>query len=93
MTKVEIVEIVRSKIGVSTKDAAVLVESLFEMIRVSLEKGEDVKLPGFGNFRIRNKRERIGRNPKTGATMPITARKIVTFKPSQILKDRVNKSK
>ncbi len=93
MTKAEIVEIVRSKIGVSNKDAAVLVDSLFEMIREHLEKGEDVKLPGFGNFIIQNKRERIGRNPKTGVTMPITARKRVSFKPSQILRDRVNGNK
>ncbi len=93
MTKAEIVEAVKNGTGISSKGAADLVESLFEMIRTGLEKGEDVKLPGFGNFIIQNKRERIGRNPKTGETMPITARKVVSFKPSTILRDRVNGNK
>ncbi len=90
MTKAEIIEAVRQKINHSNKDTGAVVESLFEMIRTGLEKGEDIKLPGFGNFRIRKKVERIGRNPKTGETMAITARKIVSFKPSVILRDRVN---
>jgi integration host factor subunit alpha len=93
MTKVEIVDAVQNGTGVSNKDAAVLVESLFEMIKEQIEKGEEVKLPGFGNFVIQKKRERIGRNPKTGETMPITARKRVSFKPSTILRDRVNGTK
>ena len=90
MTKAEIVEIVRSKIGVSQKDSIGLVDGLFELIRESLEKGEYIKMPGFGNFSIRNKVQRTGRNPKTGEAIPITARKIVSFKPSVKLKERVN---
>lgn len=66
-------------------------ENLFEMIRESLEHGQDIKLPGFGNFMVRQKRQRIGRNPKTGEAIPITARKVISFKPSQILRDRVNR--
>lgn len=90
MTKAEIVEIVQQRVDFSKKDAAEVVESLFEMIRKSLEQGEDIKLPGFGNFLIRDKNQRIGRNPKTGEAIPITARKVVSFKPSVILRERVN---
>jgi integration host factor subunit alpha len=93
MTKAEIVYAVQNGTGVSNKDAAVLVESLFEMIKEHLEKGKDIKMPGFGNFLVREKRERIGRNPKTGEAIPVTARKRVSFKPSPILRDRVNKRK
>jgi integration host factor subunit alpha len=90
VTKADIVEQVRSQTKVSTKDAAILVESLFEMIRKSLEQGNSVKLPGFGNFNIKKKSQRIGCNPKTGEAIPITARKVISFKPSHILRDRVN---
>ena len=62
---------------------------VFEMIRQSLERGDTVKLPGFGNFLVREKSPRVGRNPKIGDEFEISARKVVTFKPSQILKDRV----
>ena len=91
MTKAEIVEAVRQSTDLSQKEAVELVESVFEMIRERLEKGEDIKLPGFGNFMVKQKRERVGRNPKTGEAIPITARKVICFKPSQILRDRVNK--
>jgi integration host factor subunit alpha len=93
VTKAEIVEIVQSSVDLPKKDAIEMVDSVFEMIRESLEKGEGIKLPGFGNFVIQKKRERIGRNPKTGEKMAITARKVVTFKPSTILRDRVNNNK
>jgi len=90
MAKAEIVETVRQRVGLPQKDAAELVDSLFEMIRERMEKGEDIKLPGFGNFMVRQKRERVGRNPKTGEAIPILARKVISFKPSQVLRDRVN---
>lgn len=90
MTKAEIVEIVQQRVDLPKKDSAEVVESLFEMIRERLEQGEDIKLPGFGNFLVKEKIQRIGRNPKTGEAVPISARKVVSFKPSQILRDRVN---
>jgi integration host factor subunit alpha len=93
MTKADIVEAVRNGTGVSSKDAALLVDHVFEMIRENLEKGEDIKLPSFGNFLVREKKQRIGRNPKTGKEIPITARKVVTFKPSQILRERIDEAK
>jgi integration host factor subunit alpha len=93
VTKAEIVEVVQQSVDLPRKDVVEMVESLFEMIREQLEKGEDIKLPGFGNFSVRNKVQRTGRNPKTGEAMPITARKVVTFKPSTLLRERVNKGK
>ncbi|MBF0380315.1 MAG: integration host factor subunit alpha [Magnetococcales bacterium] len=90
MTKADIVEAVYQKIDLSKKESAELVDSVFEMIRSQLEKGESVKIPRFGNFTIRSKVPRRGRNPKTGEEIEITARKVLTFKPSQILRDRVN---
>jgi integration host factor subunit alpha len=90
MTKADIVEAVYQKIDLSKKESADLVDSVFEMIRTQLEKGESVKIPRFGNFTIRSKVPRRGRNPKTGEEIEITARKVLTFKPSQILRDRVN---
>jgi integration host factor subunit alpha len=93
MTKAEIVEAVQKSVDLPKKDIVELVEGVFEMIRERLEQGEDIKLPGFGNFLIREKNQRVGRNPKTGEEMMITARKIVSFKPSQILRERVNSGK
>ena len=89
MRKSELAESVQLQLKTTTKNAADLVESVFELVRLQLEKGDDVKLPGFGNFLIRQKRQRIGRNPKTGEAVPITKRKVVTFKASQVLRDRV----
>jgi integration host factor subunit alpha len=90
MTKAEIVDAVVISTGLSNKDVSEAVESVFELILLQLEKGDDVKLPGFGNFQVREKRQRIGRNPKAGEAVPVTARKVVTFKVSQKLKDRAN---
>lgn len=92
MTKADIVESIFEKVGFSKKDATDVVELLFEAIKDSLEKGDNVKISGFGNFMIRQKRARRGRNPQTGSDMTITARRVLTFKPSQILKDAVNTS-
>lgn len=92
MTKADIIESIFEKVGFSKKDATDVVELLFEAIKDSLEKGDNVKISGFGNFMIRQKRARRGRNPQTGSDMTITARRVLTFKPSQILKDAVNTS-
>ena len=88
-TKNDIVETVCRELDTSKKEVQEIVDALFELIREELSRGNTIKLPGFGNFTIRSKRERTGRNPKTGETMAITARKVVSFKPSTILRDRV----
>ena len=89
MTKADIVEAVYREIGLSKKEAAAIVDAVFESIRLKLESGESVKISRFGNFNIRKKVPRRGRNPKTGEEIEITARKVLTFKPSQILRERV----
>lgn len=91
MTKAEIVEAVYEKIGFSKKEAGEIVELIFDTIKETLERGEKIKISGFGNFVVRQKRPRIGRNPQTGEEIEITARKVLTFKPSQILKSALNK--
>ncbi|NQY33437.1 MAG: integration host factor subunit alpha [Alteromonadaceae bacterium] len=89
LTKAEVAEHLYEKVGLSKKDAKDMVEVFFEEIRETLESGEQVKLSGFGNFDLRQKKERPGRNPKTGEDIPISARKVVTFRPGQKLKSRV----
>jgi integration host factor subunit alpha len=86
LTKAEVAEHLFEKVGLSKRDAKDMVEVFFEEIR---ESGEQVKLSGFGNFDLRVKSERPGRNPKTGEDIPISARKVVTFRPGQKLKSRV----
>lgn len=83
LTKAEMAENLFEKLGVSKRDAKELVEYFFEEVRSSLENGEQVKLSGFGNFDLRDKNQRPGRNPKTGEDIPITARRVVTFRPGQ----------
>ncbi|AXO20761.1 integration host factor subunit alpha [Providencia stuartii] len=92
LTKAEMSENLFEKLGVSKRDAKDLVESFFEEVRLSLENGEQVKLSGFGNFDLRDKNQRPGRNPKNGEDIPITARRVVTFRPGQKLKSRVEKA-
>jgi len=89
LTKAEVAEHLYEKVGLSKRDAKDMVEIFFEEIRETLEDGEQVKLSGFGNFDLRVKSERPGRNPKTGEDIPISARKVVTFRPGQKLKSRV----
>lgn len=91
MTKAELIEAIYEKIGFSKKEAADIVEMVFDTIKETLEKGEKIKISGFGNFVIRHKRPRVGRNPQTGDEIEITERKVLTFKPSQILKGALNK--
>ena len=89
LTKAELAESLYNKLGLNKREAKELVENFFEEIRTSLEKGECVKLSGFGNFNLRDKSQRPGRNPKTGEEIPITARRVVTFKAGHKLKSRV----
>ncbi|MDP1574737.1 MAG: integration host factor subunit alpha [Coxiellaceae bacterium] len=89
LTKAELAESLFNKLGLNKREAKELVENFFEEIRTSLEKGECVKLSGFGNFNLRDKNQRPGRNPKTGEEIPITARRVVTFKAGHKLKSRV----
>ncbi len=77
------------ELGLNKREAKELVDLFFEEIRTSLESGEPVKISGFGNFELRDKRQRPGRNPKTGEEVPISARRVVTFRPGQKLRERV----
>lgn len=89
LTKAEMAEYLFDKLDFSKKEAKELVELFFEELRDALEHGEQVKLSGFGNFDLRDKAERPGRNPKTGQDIPISARRVVTFRAGQKLKARV----
>jgi len=92
MTKADIADIIHDRIGLSKKDSMELLESMLENIKSELAKGEDVKLSGFGHFMVRQKSERRGRNPKTGEEIMITPRQVVTFRASQLLRDRLPES-
>lgn len=89
LTKADMAERLYEELGLNKREAKDMVESFFEEIRMSLASNEQVKLSGFGNFDLRDKRQRPGRNPKTGQEVPISARRVVTFRPGQKLKDRV----
>ncbi len=89
LTKASIAEQLFEELGLNKREAKELVELFFEEIRAALESGNQVKLSGFGNFDLRDKNQRPGRNPKTGEEIPITARRVVTFRPGQKLKARV----
>jgi integration host factor subunit alpha len=89
LTKAELAELLFERVGLNKREAKDVVEGFFEEIRQALERGECVKLSGFGNFQLRDKPQRPGRNPKTGEEIPITARRVVTFHASQKLKAAV----
>lgn len=91
MTKADLVNKVFEQIGGTKKEASDLVEKLFDMMKSTLVGGESIKVSGFGNFIVRSKRSRVGRNPQTGESIEISARRVLTFKPSQVLRDSVNK--
>ncbi|MCG8555062.1 MAG: integration host factor subunit alpha [Proteobacteria bacterium] len=94
MTKAEIVDSIYEKMGgVSKKESSELVEAVFDTMKEVLAAGEKIKISGFGNFVVRNKKQRIGRNPQTGEPIPICARRVLTFKPSQVLKGILNPHK
>jgi integration host factor subunit alpha len=90
MTKADIIEKVYQKIGFSKKEASELVEMVFDQLKTVLCNGDKVKISGFGNFVVRGKKERIGRNPQTGDQITISARRVLTFRPSQVLKALLN---
>lgn len=90
LTKAELAELLFEQVGLNKREAKEMVETFFDEIRQSLVRGEAVKLSGFGNFQLRDKPQRPGRNPKTGEEIPITARRVVTFHPSQKLKEMVD---
>jgi integration host factor subunit alpha len=89
LTKAEIANRLFEEVGLNKREAKEFVDAYFEEIRSALESGENVKLSGFGNFQLREKNQRPGRNPKTGEEIPISARRVVTFRPGQKLRARV----
>ena len=89
LTKASLAEMLFDELGLNKRESKEFVEQFFEEVRIALEEGDDVKLSGFGNFILRSKSERPGRNPKTGEEIPISARRVVTFRPGQKLKARV----
>lgn len=92
MTKADIIEQIYEKIGFSKKESSEIVELVFDTMKDTLEKGEKIKISGFGNFVVRSKNPRVGRNPQTGEEIEISARRVLTFRPSQVLKETLNKS-
>jgi len=90
MTKAELVAIVSDKCSFSRQESVQIVDQVFQILKETLEKGEKIKISGFGNFVTREKRARKGRNPKTGVNLTISARRVLTFKPSAILRKAVN---
>lgn len=90
MTKADIVERIQDVTGVTKVESYEMLESLREIIKKTLERGETVKVSGFGNFEVKTKKDRRGRNPQTGESITITARNVLTFKPSNVLKQKVN---
>lgn len=92
LTKAELAEMLFEQLGLNKREAKDMVETFFLEIRNALERGESVKLSGFGNFQLRDKPERPGRNPKTGEEIPISARRVVTFHASQKLKSQIEQA-
>lgn len=90
LTRADLAETLYREIGLSRLESAELVESIVDYVTEALLRGESVKLAGFGTFALRDKKERIGRNPKTGKVVPITSRRVIIFKPSKVLRERVD---
>ncbi|MBI1250148.1 MAG: integration host factor subunit alpha [Alphaproteobacteria bacterium] len=93
VTRADLVEAVARKADIQRSDATALVTDALDQVVASLTQGDHVKLSRFGNFVVRSKRKRVGRNPKTGEEVPITPRRVVTFRPSQLLRERVEAAK
>jgi integration host factor subunit alpha len=91
LTRAEIAEAMNRKLGLSRSESLAMVESILGHMSDALAKGENLKVSGFGTFLLRDKAQRIGRNPKTGVEVPITSRRVLTFRASQMLKDRIAK--
>ena len=92
VTKMELANVLFDELGLNKREAKEFVELFFEEIRTALENGDNVKFSGFGSFSVRDKPQRPGRNPKTGEEIPVSARRVVTYKASQKIKDRVEGS-
>ncbi len=90
MTKADIIEAIYNEVGFSKRESADIVETTFDIIKETLENGENIKLSGFGSFNIRDKKARRGRNPQTGEEITITPRRILTFKSSNVFRDQLN---
>lgn len=90
VTRAQLAEAVYTNVGLSRNESAALLESVLERISAALEAGEPVKISAFGTFLVRQKGQRVGRNPKTGVEVPILPRKVLSFRPSQVLKARIN---
>ncbi len=88
-TRNDLIEQIHSEMGISMSDSSKIFEEIIEEILVSLENGDDVKLSNFGTFSVKNKKSRLGRNPKTGVEKEITARKVVSFYPSKSIKNKI----
>ncbi len=93
MTRADLADAVYQEVGLSRKNAAQLVKQVIETVLSTLETGETVKLSSFGNFTVRHKKARMGRNPKTGQEVPIEPRRVLVFRASHILKDKINGKK
>lgn len=89
LTRADLAEVINRKLGFSRAESLAMVETILGHMCEALEDGENVKISGFGTFLLRDKKQRIGRNPKTGIEVPITPRRVLTFRASQILKDRI----
>jgi integration host factor subunit alpha len=89
LTRADLAEALHRKVGLSRAESAVLVEQILDRMSDALAKGENVKISGFGTFVLRDKGERIGRNPKTGIEVPIAPRRVLTFRASQMMRDRI----
>jgi integration host factor subunit alpha len=89
LTRAEIAEAINRRLGLSRSESLAMVESILNLMADALAKGENVKVSGFGTFLLRDKAERVGRNPKTGVEVPITPRRVLTFRASQMLKDGI----
>lgn len=90
VTRAQLAEAIYTNVGLSRNESAALLETVLERISAALEAGEPVKISAFGTFLVRQKGQRIGRNPKTGVEVPILPRKVLSFRPSQVLKSRIN---
>ncbi len=90
MTKKELADAIHVRIGLSTRESAEIVEFIFNIVKEKLEKGEGIKIPGFGSFRLQKRKAKKGRNPATGEAIVIADRTVVTFTPSRFLRDSIN---
>lgn len=92
LTRANLTDAIHRSLGISRNESSDFVERILEEVSRSLERGETVKISSFGTFTVRQKKQRMGRNPKTGEEVPITPRRVVTFRASHVLKDQINKS-